>query len=690
MSLQARLAAVVSRVAKEFNEVRDAGGINRRLAPFHLALAGQKNQFCNVVVIGDSVSEGAVTTNPLDGRWQGVFAKALRDEPGGEGYLPVWFASPFVTNPATFSHTPVNAFGATGSPPVKFDEGASSIGLASRRIGLQKSGWVEWTFIGDQVRVWYDTTDFFALSGKVFIDGVEKGIIGGGGTPSPMMIWDSPVLSRGKHTIRIQETDNLGGEFWVEAVQFFDSDLTKGVHVYDAAHSGATAAYFMNASHPWPSAIQKVTPSLVIIMLGFNDSTEVTPAQFLVNLRAVIARVRAKLTDGTYTLAVVAPWAPKPEPAAGWDAYVASMETAAAEHPNGVLVRVGDRWPTMVQGANNPGMFGNDTVHPAESGQRLLGLYLADALGLPGRVNQASSMPRKLETTFIGGPGPNWFTTEDSWTIPEGATHVDIDICAPGSGGGSGRRGAAGGIRCGGGGGSSGARALVTVRLDALPAGTTKLHYSIPSPGSGGAAVTVDNTNGNNGGNPSSPTFVSLVAGSTTPANLIAYSSIATTSGGRGGTATAGAGGAATISTINGTAGGAASTAGGNGAAGGSNPNDVGGGGGAGGGLTAANAASNGGAGGYYGGLYPTTTGATGGVATGTRPGQDKTAVGPYPTPNAGGGGGASHATLAAGDGGDGGDFGGGGGGGGSSVNGQVSGEGGNGGRGYIRFTARF
>lgn len=688
MSLQGRLAALVTRVAKEVNEVRDSSGVNRRLAPWHLTLANP-NVLSSVFVIGDSVGEGAVTSDPVNSRWQSVFAKALRDEPGGEGYLPAWFASPFVTNPATFSHTPV-VLGTSGNPPVQYDEAATSRGPASRRIGLQLNGWAEWTFTGTQVRVWYDPTTFFGRDAKIFIDGVEVATITANNADGEMFAWNSPVMPRAKHTIRVQEAHNLGGSFWLEAVQFFDQD-SGAVQVYDGTHSGATAQYFSSASNPWPASMQKVFPSLVIIMLGFNDMTSRTPAQFTTDLRAVVARVTAALTTGSYSLAIIAPWSPAPPPSAGWAAYVAAMETVANEHPNGVCIRLIDRWPLMVANQNNPGMFGQDTVHPSEYGQVLMGQYLAASLGLPGQRREYKNVPRKQEISLVVGPGPNWFILKGEYEIPPGAVSIDIDIQGPGSGGGSGRRGTSSSVRCGGGGGGGGGHATVTIPVAELPAGTTKLYYQIPPPGAGGAGVTTNDTDGNAGQNVSSATFVSRVQDSTAAANLVASVWYASNSGGKGGTATSGAAGASTVGgTVNGVSGGSASTTGSTGASGGSGVGTAGGG-GAGGGITSANAGSNGGSGGYSTGAYPSTSGGAAGTSASREGKTGNTASAVYVTSNGGGGGGAAVASGAGGaNGGNGGDYGGGGGGGSAALNGYVSGAGGDGGKGYIRFIARF
>src|SRR5687768_15156322 len=78
------------------------------------------------------------------------------------------------------------------------------------------------------------------------------------------------------------------------------------------------------------------------------------------------------------------------------------------------------------------------------------------------------------------------FTADGTWTKPAGAKSVEVILIGAGGGGGSGRCGAAGGIRCGGGGASGGARAHET--FDASVLGATE-SVTVGTGGTGGTSV---------------------------------------------------------------------------------------------------------------------------------------------------------------------------------------------------------
>lgn len=254
-----------------------------------------------------------------------------------------------------------------------------------------------------------------------------------------------------------------------------------------------------------------------------------------------------------------------------------------------------------------------------------------------------------------------------------GIRMYDIHVGSPGGAGGSGRRGAAASVRSGGAGGGSGAYSFTTCTASDMP---PSISYSVGTPGNGGTAITVDNTNGN-AGSASSNTWIGYSA---------TNSLCAATAGspGAGGSAAAAAGGAAGSGQVPGAVGASSSATGlvgTNGTAAAMSASGP-----SGGGLTAANATSAGGT-----GAVPLTTvgrtkpiaGAAGGLVL-AGPGGNPLGLTQSPTGGWSPGAGGSATANAASDGGLTPGFLAGGAGGGASTNGFASGAGSPGGPGFL------
>lgn len=281
------------------------------------------------------------------------------------------------------------------------------------------------------------------------------------------------------------------------------------------------------------------------------------------------------------------------------------------------------------------------------------------------------------------------FSSSGTWTKPVGAKWIHVKVFDGGSGGGSGRRGAAGTVRYGGSGGSGGAWCEAFLAATNVDASCT---VSVGAGGTGGAAQTVDSTNGNPGTTGGISSFQWNSASNLRISNRNGQGGSSSTAG-VGGTAT-GANGQSSTSTwvmYQGLPSGSGSLNGGSSG----NPGDpvvaIGSGGGAGGdGIDAANTiysgASDSGRSSYHyyngssnGGAGTTTSGANGGTPAAV-----------LGLPGRGGGGGKPQSAGAGGSGGDGSIPGGGGGGGAASPNGFASGAGGKGGDGQVIVTTYF
>lgn len=268
------------------------------------------------------------------------------------------------------------------------------------------------------------------------------------------------------------------------------------------------------------------------------------------------------------------------------------------------------------------------------------------------------------------------FTADGTWVKPPGALYVIADLIGGGSGGGSGRRYAAGVGRAGGGGGAGGARVLAIIPASSL---SSTQSVTVGAGGAGGAAVTTNSTDGNSGSLGAASVFGPIT---TKQANAAG-----------GGGEYGGSAGQFDAQSCNLFGSGITPVAGGGGSvfgAGGSplDTNLVPCAGGGGGSVNSSNSTTNAGAGGAISSnssLGASMTAAVAGTSPGGAGNAGSSGVTTGLVVGGGGSGGGGHSAGAGGAGGAGGLYGGGGGGGGGCVDGNNSGAGGAGASGIVQ-----
>lgn len=316
------------------------------------------------------------------------------------------------------------------------------------------------------------------------------------------------------------------------------------------------------------------------------------------------------------------------------------------------------------------------TVDQHAENHNLVGAAINDIVAELGASPKAEAATLTALVALLGPLADvQTFTSSGTWTKPAGTRFKTVRVLVRSgtAGAGSGARRAAG-VIAGGGGGAGGA-GWTTIEIPFADVGATET-VTIGAAGTGGAAVLVDDTNGNAGTLAGLTSFGPWVKASTSGA------------GGGGTNAAGGTAGTGSTSLTNGNSGGAGSVGAAAGATGGGSGSLYAPGGGGGGGISAANVEQAGGPGGScpWASADSAGTARLGGLggAIGA-PGTQSTFVPGASSiiPTGGSGGGGASATAAAGAGANS-LAGAGAGGGGGSRNGFASGKGGDGAPGLV------
>ncbi|HZQ84304.1 MAG TPA: GDSL-type esterase/lipase family protein [Acidimicrobiales bacterium] len=346
------------------------------LVRWRAALADRNNHPADVVVVGDSITEGYFVTDA--DRWITRLRDDLRaayptSTHGGEGFIPAWHVGRALdhgvdawTQRWTLSNFPQDwtdsGYG-LGRRALVFSDArqSASISVTADRAWLAYTegpdeGLVRIT-VDNKLPVLLDTNANATRSGRV---------------------WDSGPLGAGNHTFTVAAVP--GSQAVLDGIMPFvgdgggGPDQGRGVRVWEGGHSKYTTEEFAQSSF-WAQGFDTISPDLVIIELGTNDDYF---GRSLDQVRANVVRIvdtirqQAKAAARPVpSIAVMPVWARGDRTVAEWQRYRAALLAAADDRGLAVL----DAFAELNQAPATPttsGLF-MDVIHPNPAGHRWLG-----------------------------------------------------------------------------------------------------------------------------------------------------------------------------------------------------------------------------------------------------------------------------------------------------------------------------
>ena len=342
-----------------------------KLRAWFASLAGRNSSPVDILFgPGDSITEGSGATTKAD-RWQDLVRDALRSRyqpsgvAGGAGYIP---AFTYYNNPVTYS-------GSYTQP--------STNGLGFLGITMSPAATATLSFTGTALDVFVTKVSGGGTL-TVSVDGASSGT----GFASISTANASQVngavtrvggLSAGAHTVVVTASS---GTSTLEGLMVYNGDETKGIRIWNNAHSGHSAGSFTSTG-PWTGALAAIQPALMVIMLGVNDwrtaSTSITAvSNYIANVRSIISAARAACTVPPSVL-LIAPYLPATGTNNGIISYQPFQnclyELAESLSDTTLLNLFARTGGNSFQGTQL-GLLQGDNVHPSDKGHQ----FIADAV----------------------------------------------------------------------------------------------------------------------------------------------------------------------------------------------------------------------------------------------------------------------------------------------------------------------
>lgn len=351
------------------------------LNPWYTALATRGSTPADVVVIGDSISEGQGAT-ARDKRWIWRFRDLLRAKypvggvAGGDGYIATTSYEDSYPTGWTYAGNQVLVGGQYGFSRRNLALGAGTPPGSCTR-----------TVFGTSITVAYTRVNSGLGSFSVFLDGSATPAVtvdttaGASGTVQDDGRVSVPLGGRGSHTVKIEHA--AGPSVYVSGIYVYDQDETRGVRLTDSAENGSSSASWSSGATPsiytLDGNLAILQPDLVVIELGSNDLLQGIPsATYKNNILELISRVRGASTPTPAVLLIAAyriagTWA---EP---WANYVQQLRDIAAA--NSSIVTLLDLSTVMPVSSDTAlGYYAGDGQHPSDLGHDFIAHRVLDVL----------------------------------------------------------------------------------------------------------------------------------------------------------------------------------------------------------------------------------------------------------------------------------------------------------------------
>jgi lysophospholipase L1-like esterase len=368
-------------VASSYNQQQLAAQRAGALVPWMSGLANRHYARCNVVCLGDSITEGQ-GANTADRRWLARLRDNLRTRfqttglsGGGRGFLGAANSGEVsFTWPATI----------TGSPAV-----ASTLGPKSQFLQLNASGQsVSYALTGDSADIMWTQVPFGGTFSWAVDGGAATNVSTNGGGIVDGRLTHISLGSSGAHTLTLTW---VSGSSNIDGVIEFNGDYTSGIQVHDAGHYGWqtsnwTSVTANGAAGP-AAAIAALSPSVIIISLGVNDQFGgVLPQTYATNLATIISQLRAVLPAPlpSIVLNMYPPRTGQSGYAYSWSQYVDAAWSVAGSDTGGPGGTSAVSVMDFTAGSRMPGADSDvfslwpvgDLVHPSNKGHS----FIADQL----------------------------------------------------------------------------------------------------------------------------------------------------------------------------------------------------------------------------------------------------------------------------------------------------------------------